>query len=107
VALLGGEITVRSEVGAGTCFAFDIPVEVTGASEGAGQPVTPRVVALAPGQPRYRVLVVDDSSDSRSVLRQLLEQVGFAVLEAANGREALDMCAGQRPHLVLMDLRCR
>jgi two-component system sensor histidine kinase/response regulator len=63
------------------------------------------VVALAPGQPRYRVLVVDDSANSRLVLRQLLEQVGVAVLEAANGREALAVCAGQRPQVVLMDLR--
>jgi CheY-like chemotaxis protein len=39
------------------------------------------------------------------VLRQLLEQVGFAVLEAANGREALDICTDQWPHLILMDLR--
>ena len=39
------------------------------------------------------------------MLRQLLEQTGFTVLEAANGREALDMLARHQPHLILMDLR--
>jgi CheY-like chemotaxis protein len=103
--LLEGEITVRSQVGAGTCFTLRVPVELPGVPDDAVKRMPPRVVALTPGQPRYRVLVVDDSSDSRSVLRQLLEQVGFTALEAANGQEALEVCAGQRPDLILMDLR--
>jgi CheY-like chemotaxis protein len=50
-----------------------------------------------------RVLVVDDDADLRRRLRGLLEAVGWAVDEAADGREALDRLAA-RPSLILLDL---
>jgi CheY-like chemotaxis protein len=50
-----------------------------------------------------RVLVVDDDADLRRRLRGLLEKDGWAVDEAADGREALARLAG-RPSLVLLDL---
>jgi CheY-like chemotaxis protein len=49
--------------------------------------------------------VVDDHLESRLLLRQLLEPVGFKVLEAAGGQEACDMCRKNPPHLVWMDIR--
>ena len=103
--LLGGTITVSSQVGKGSTFKFDIEVELPEGPDADTQLVAPQVLGLAPGQPQYRVLVVDDGDDSRSVLRQLLEQVGFGVLEAAGGQEAVDLHAIHRPHLILMDLR--
>jgi len=63
------------------------------------------VIGLMPGHPPYRLLVVDDSVESRFVLRRLLEQVGFGVLEAANGQEAVDLYKSGQPHLIWMDLR--
>jgi signal transduction histidine kinase/DNA-binding response OmpR family regulator len=104
-ALLGGTITVTSQVGKGSTFQFDIEVELCEGPDADTQPVAPQVLGLAPGQPPYRVLVVDDSDDSRSIVRQLLEQVGFSVLEAASGQEAVDSHATRKPHLILMDLR--
>jgi signal transduction histidine kinase/CheY-like chemotaxis protein len=103
--LLGGTVTVASEVGKGSTFQFDVEVEVPGGADADTQPAVPQVSAIAPGQPEYRVLVVDDSDDNRSVVRQLLEQVGFSVLEAASGPEAVDLHAIRKPHLILMDLR--
>jgi CheY-like chemotaxis protein len=49
--------------------------------------------------------VVDDHLESRLLLRQLLEPVGFMVLEAAGGREAIDLCRKDQPHLIWMDIR--
>jgi CheY-like chemotaxis protein len=105
VTLLGGELSVRSEPGRGTCFTVNLPVEVAAASNDFAPAAAPEGLTLAPGGPQYRILVVDDSEDSRVVLRQMLEPTGFAVLEATNGQEALDLFATRRPHLVLMDLR--
>jgi len=50
------------------------------------------------------VLVVDDNADTRVVVRWMLERWGCHVLEAADGREALEAVVESRPDLVLMDL---
>ena len=51
-----------------------------------------------------RILVVEDFEDSRCVLRQLLEIEGFQILEASDGRPAVEVALGEAPDLVLMDL---
>ncbi len=51
------------------------------------------------------VLVVDDEEDVREALRDLLEQYGYKVLAAPNGREALNILrGGDPPGFVLLDL---
>ena len=50
------------------------------------------------------VLVAEDSQDTRQMLRSALEIKGYRVLEATNGREALDITAKQHPHLIIVDL---
>ena len=40
----------------------------------------------------------------RDILRRVLEKAGWAVTEAANGREALECVAAHRPELILLDL---
>ncbi|ESQ12843.1 MAG: hypothetical protein N838_16320, partial [Thiohalocapsa sp. PB-PSB1] len=67
--------------------------------------VRPRVIGIAPGQGPKRILVVDDSLENRLVLKALLEEVGFLVSEAANGREALRAVDEESPDFVWMDMR--
>lgn len=50
-----------------------------------------------------RALVADDSRIFRVFVRELLEEVGFTVLEAANGKEALDTALSFRPELLILD----
>ncbi|HEV2765769.1 MAG TPA: response regulator [Pyrinomonadaceae bacterium] len=50
------------------------------------------------------VLVVDDYADTRRVVRWMLEQKGYRVLEAEDGRQAVDSARAERPDLILMDL---
>jgi signal transduction histidine kinase/CheY-like chemotaxis protein len=103
VELLGGKIGLESQLGAGSTFAFELPMER------APEPL----VAPAPGAREVRLrrpealqlLIVDDHDLNRQVLAELLEPLGFRVLEAADGNEALRLFALHKPKLVLMDLR--
>jgi signal transduction histidine kinase/CheY-like chemotaxis protein len=105
VQMMGGDLAVRSQVGEGTTFAFDIRVDVADQASVAVVQSTRRVVGLAPGEPRYRVLIVDDRAENRLLVRQLLGGVGFEVQEAADGQQAVARCQTWQPHLVFMDLR--
>ena len=50
------------------------------------------------------IMVVEDYDDTRQLLRIGLEQLGYSVLEASNGQEAVDIAERERPDLILMDL---
>ena len=105
VRLLGGDITLRSEVGKGTTMLFDVAARSAEHAEVRSQADSRQVMGLAAGQPRYTVLVADDNRESRMLIRRLLESAGFDTVEAANGTEAIDVFRASRPHLILMDLR--
>lgn len=106
VQLMGGKITVESQVGVGSVFRFAIPCKVVLAEEQTGdRPSLQRITGLLPQQPRYRILVVDDNAESRLVLTQLLGSVGFEVCEAENGERAIALWQTWRPHLIWMDMQ--
>ena len=69
-----------------------------------------RVIALEPGQPRYRMLIVDDRLTNRQLVVKLLSDLGppssgFDLREAANGQEAIELWKTWQPHLIWMDIR--
>ncbi len=103
--LMGGDVTVQSQVGQGSVFRLDVPIEISEApvSDRPG-PLVGRIVGILGESPRPRILLVDDDEVSRGWLRQLLESVGFEVREAVNGADAVASFAEQHPRLVLMDL---
>ncbi|MEQ8973773.1 MAG: PAS domain S-box protein [Coleofasciculus sp. C1-SOL-03] len=105
VQLMGGEIQVNSRLNQGTIFTFDININLVEGIELETQSATPRVVGLVPGQPNYRILVVDDRLESRLLLIKLLTSVGFSVREAVNGQEAIAIWTSWEPHLIWMDMR--
>jgi CheY-like chemotaxis protein len=105
VQLMGGHMNVASEVGKGTTFAFDIRAQMAGEVDILTEPPTRRVVALEPGQPNYRLLIVDDRRDNRQLLIRMLGPLGFALREAGNGQEAIEIWETWKPHLIWMDMR--
>src|SRR5262249_39577997 len=103
VRLMGGDIEVRSRLGYGTTFRFEVALEVADPNRAVAQ--MRRVVGLAPNQPIPRILVVDDIPENRSLLTQLLASVSIDVREATNGEEAVEVWRDWRPHLIWMDMR--
>jgi CheY-like chemotaxis protein len=102
---MGGELRATSAVGAGSCFTFTIPVELADAVTIRPAHAPCRVIGLAPNQPTYRLLVVDDDADNRAFLTELLGSVGFEVHEAANGVEAVAQYVNFHPRLIWMDIQ--
>jgi CheY-like chemotaxis protein/nitrogen-specific signal transduction histidine kinase len=106
VRLMGGELTVRSRVGVGSTFGFDVRMARVEASAVLAQAAAaPQVLRLRPDQPECRVLVADDQVGNRELLEHLLTPLGFALRLVGDGAEAVAQCQAWRPHLVLMDLR--
>ncbi len=108
--LMGGDLTVRSELGQGSTFQFEVPVEVLDASGVQAAQPTRRVVGLEPGQRTYRLLIVDDKEVNRKLMVRMLTDLGppplgFEVREAVNGQEAIEIWERWEPHLIWMDMR--
>ena len=103
VRLMGGDVTVRSQFGRGSVFAFSVLLQAAESSAPKGLSFR-RVQRLKLNQPKFRVLIADDKGDNRVLLSRLLEPIGFELREAVNGVEAIRGYEEWRPHLILMDV---
>ena len=107
--LMGGDLTVSSELGVGSKFRLilplELPFELAKPTDVCSNPSKRRVTGLAPNQPTRRILIADDTLENRVLLSQLLNSLGFEIREAGNGQAAILLAEQWHPHLILMDLR--
>jgi PAS domain S-box-containing protein len=103
VQVMGGDLRVESQVGRGSLFWFEIALPVSVLAEEMVRP-SARAVKAYKG-PRRKVLVVDDIQSNRDVLVGLLKPVGFEVIEASNGQQAVQLVKETHFDLILMDRR--
>ena len=102
--LMKGEINVTSVPELGSTFTFEVPLRVVDA-ETLPESCTCRVSGMEPGQPVYRLLIVDDKEVNRSLLTRILQPLGFEVKEANDGAQAIEVWEQWQPHLIWMDMR--
>lgn len=107
VQLMGGDITVVSEEGKGSIFAFDIELPQINKVVQIEESEEDNIIALAEGEAKHRILVVDDRAENRTVLSTFLTSLGFEVRQATNGQEAIEIWQSWHPKLIWMDIRMK
>ncbi|WP_063748465.1 response regulator [Fischerella sp. PCC 9605] len=64
-----------------------------------------RVKCLAPNQPVYRLLLIEDTWEHRQFLLKQLAPLGFEIREAENGEQGIAIWENWHPHLIFMDMQ--
>lgn len=105
VQLMGGNITVSSQVGKGSTFEFDILMQAADETGIIGVMAKKRITGILPGQQQFKILIVDDEAVNSELMTQILTPVGFLTRQAGDGREGLDLFRSWQPDIVLLDLK--
>jgi signal transduction histidine kinase/DNA-binding response OmpR family regulator len=102
VEMMGGEIHVKSSLGQGSIFWFELELPEVDAID---EPISLNAQEIIGYEgAKRKVLVVDDKWANRAVLINLLEPLGFEVVEAENGQEGLNKIRQLKPDITFMDL---
>jgi len=102
IEMMGGKLQVKSTLGLGSTFWFDLNLLATHSSTVAVKPVK-RTITGVKGNKR-KILIVDDKLTNRSILVNLLEPIGFDVLDAVDGQDGLNKAHEFQPDAILIDL---
>jgi PAS domain S-box-containing protein len=103
-ALLGGVISITSEVGHGSCFRLEITVQQDETTRIEKERSNRRIIGISGQTQPYRVLIVDERPENRELLRELLYPLGFDLREADNGQAAFQEWQRWAPHLIMLDM---
>ena len=102
VKLMGNEIQVKSQPSQGSEFFFEIDLPIGDDSSSHEENHRGKIIGYK-GQPKT-IMVVDDRTNNRNLIRSYLEPLGFLINEACNGQEALESVIQNKPDLIITDL---
>ncbi len=102
--LMKGELTVDSDIGIGATFTLTLPLQKAKRKIQTRSDQNLEVVRLKEGY-CVKALVADDVEENRSVLSKFLTDIGIEVIEAKNGKDALESFRANRPDIIYMDIR--
>ena len=106
VEVMGGQISLESELGQGSNFIVELPLLLAKSDQALAQETPPpEVIGLQDAGAEWRILVVDDNLENRLLLGNLLIQTGFTVQQAQDGAEAVAKFQEWSPHFIWMDIR--
>jgi predicted ATPase/signal transduction histidine kinase/CheY-like chemotaxis protein len=97
VELMGSEIKIKSEFGKGSTFFFDLKLKAVEVEEKIEQR---RIISYK--DEKKTLLIVDDYPENRLILRQMLENIGFEVIEANDGKQGVELA--NKANIIFMDL---
>ncbi len=105
IDLFGGQLNIEIDREQGACFYFEIELPPASDQFLAVEPLSLKNQYSLKTTKKLTALVVDDVKDNTELLGTLLEGIGFKVVSADHGREALQKIAQQLPDIVFMDIR--
>ena len=100
---MGSSIKVKSKFGVGSMFEFEIELLIPDNWTESNTITSGGRITGYSGS-RIKIMIVDDSWENRSVIVNLLEPLGFTIIEAANGEEGLEKATLYYPNLIISDL---
>ncbi len=105
--IMGGDISVVSEVGVGSTFTFvgRFPIGTLAADDARTTSVVPKADPVDFDASKVRILLAEDTVTNQRVIAAMLAKYGFRVEVAANGFEAVEAVQSRPFDLVLMDVR--
>ncbi|MBI9099951.1 MAG: response regulator, partial [Spirochaetaceae bacterium] len=103
IEMMKGKLEISSEVGRGSTFSFEIPLEIS--EEAPVEEKNPGTVISIKGGKAVKALIVDDKVNNRLILKTMLENVGFITMEAENGLEAIERTKEFDPAIIFMDIK--
>ncbi|MBW2289059.1 MAG: response regulator [Deltaproteobacteria bacterium] len=101
--MMGGDVTLESELGRGSTFTMELPAETSTETEPPAAEAAGGAEQVAPGDSPL-VLVIDDDADARDVLSRTLEADGNRVVTAAGGAAGLKLAAEVHPDVITLDI---
>jgi signal transduction histidine kinase len=104
IEMMSGKLEVTSKLGFGSKFWFSIPLE-TCEQENISVVKVDQPIGFKPKDTDFKILIVDDRLDSRIILTKILMSLGFKLLEANNGEQALIKANEFNPDAIIMDMK--
>ncbi|MEH2067232.1 MAG: ATP-binding protein [Nostoc sp.] len=103
VQMMGSDIHVKSQIGRGSSFWFELEISQATDWVKSAMTASDKQIIGFEGSP-YTILMVDDRWENRTVITNLLQPLGFNVVEASNGKEGLEKAIALKPDLIVTDL---
>jgi CheY-like chemotaxis protein len=103
ITLMQSQVRVQSVPDRGSTFSFDLELPLVKNWATASRTAQSGTITGYQGE-RQKILLIDDRWENRSVLQNLLQPIGFEIIEASNGQEGLDQALLTRPDLIITDI---